>query len=193
MSSKTYLPLQTVIVTSRSKGFDISEIANGTHSSASTQGGQAISEHAQKHVSGVFDNATTFSWHGPLSVEPFLYGIYVRKSRKIYDMIQESRVFCVNFLSEDMEEMAMFCGTKSGHKIDKFKEGKIGKEECESIACPRIKGCPAYLECRLVNVLDVAKTGDHLLLVGEVVREIEKKQARRLLQSGNYAFTTTKE
>ena len=113
-----YNPLQTMIVTSRAKGFD---------------------------------NATTLSWHTPLSVKPFLYAIALRESRKIYEMIMESKVFCVNFLSKDMENWAMFCGTKSGHKIDKFKEAAIPKEECAKIDSPRIKGCPAYLECRLVN------------------------------------------
>jgi flavin reductase (DIM6/NTAB) family NADH-FMN oxidoreductase RutF len=159
MRSKSYLPLQTVIVTSRSKGFD---------------------------------NATTFSWQGPLSMEPFLYGIQVRKTRKIYEMILESKVFCVNFLSGDMDKIAMLCGTKSGNDVDKFKVGKIGKEECESIDCPRIKGCPAYLECRLVKTLEITPESDHLIFVGEVIKEVDVKESKRLLQNDWYGFTTEK-
>ena len=157
--SKSYLPLQTVIVTARSKGFD---------------------------------NATTFSWHNPLSMEPFLYGIQVRKSRKIYEMILESRSFCVNFLGGDQEETAMFCGTKSGSQIDKFKEGKIAKEECEAIDCPRIAGCPAYLECKLVKVLEITPESDHVIFVGEVAKEINVRESKRLLQNDWYGFTTEK-
>jgi len=139
-----------------------------------------------------FDNATTFSWQGPLSMEPFLYGIQVRKSRKIYEMVLESKEFCVNFLSGEMGELAMFCGTKSGFKTDKFLEGKIGKEECESIDCPRIKGCPAYLECRLAKTLEITPESDHVIFVGEVTKEINARESKRLLQNEWYGFTTEK-
>lgn len=154
-----YNPLQTIIVTSRSKGFD---------------------------------NATTLSWHSPVSMKPFLYSIMLRESRKIYEMIEESKVFCINFIPAEMEETAMLCGTKSGHKVDKFKLGNIPKEECKKIDCPRIKGCAAYLECKLV---DSVEEGDHFILVGEVIAEEKGNLKRRLFQNnieGAFTFTTTK-
>jgi flavin reductase (DIM6/NTAB) family NADH-FMN oxidoreductase RutF len=155
-----YNPLQTIIVTGRSKGFD---------------------------------NATTLSWHTPISMQPFLYGILLREGRKMYEMITESRVFCVNFIPAEMEKTVMLCGTKSGHKTDKFREGSIPKEECGKIDCPRIKGCSAYLECKLV---DSVKEGDHYILVGEVVDEVKGSMKKRIFQNnieGPFTFTTTKD
>ncbi len=140
-----------------------------------------------------FDNGITLSWHSPLSFSPFLYGILVGKSKKSLEMIRQSRVFCVNFLSEEMEKTALLFGTKSGHKIDKFNEGKVAKQECEAIDCPRISGCSSYIECRLKDEFEV---GDHFLLVGKVIKEAEGSGKKKLFQSnlsGSFTFTTTKD
>lgn len=140
-----------------------------------------------------FDDAVTLSWHTPVSFSPFLYGIFLAKSRKSYEMIKNSREFCVNFLTEDMKDLALFCGTRSGHNIDKFKEKNIEKEECKEINCPRIKGCSAYLECKVTKIVEV---GDHYMLAGQVVEEVKGVNKKKLFQSnisGPYTFTTTKD
>jgi flavin reductase (DIM6/NTAB) family NADH-FMN oxidoreductase RutF len=140
-----------------------------------------------------FDNGCTLSWHSPASFEPFLYSIFLYKKRKSFEMIKESRVFCVNFLTEDQEKLAMLFGTKSGYKIDKFKEGNVEKEDCEKIDCPRIKGCSAYLECGLSDMFEV---GDHIALIGKVIKEVKGNMKKKLFQSnitGTYSFTTTKD
>jgi flavin reductase (DIM6/NTAB) family NADH-FMN oxidoreductase RutF len=140
-----------------------------------------------------FDDAVTLSWHSPASFEPFLYSIFLYKKRKSYEMIKKSKEFCINFLTEDMQDLALFCGTKSGHKVDKFKEGNIKKEECEKIKCPRIKGCSAYLECKAIDFIEV---GDHIMIVGEVLTQVKGTTKKKLFQSnisGNFAFTTTKD
>lgn len=140
-----------------------------------------------------FDNATTLSWHSPVSFEPFLYGIFLYKKRKTYEMIKNSKQFCINFPSKDMEELALFCGTKSGHKIDKFEEGKIPKEDCDKVACARIKGCSAYLECEAIDFVEV---GDHMMIVGKILKEIRGTMEKKLFQSnisGPFKFTTTVE
>jgi flavin reductase (DIM6/NTAB) family NADH-FMN oxidoreductase RutF len=138
-----------------------------------------------------FDNAITLSWHSPVSFSPFLYGIFLAKKRKSYEMIKNSKSFCVNFITENMEELAKFCGTNSGHKMNKFDEGGIAKEECSSINCGRIADCSAYLECKVKDMIEV---GDHIMIVGEVVNEIEDTMEKKLFQSnidGRLAFTTT--
>ena len=175
-------PRQTIIVTCRDKDFDVSETNRPTDS---------VSEHAQKPK--VFDNAVTLSWHAPVSFDPFLYGIFLAKKRKSMEMIRNSKEFCVNFLTETQEDLAVFCGTNSGHKVNKFKEANIPKEECSEIDCPKIKDCSAYLECK---VKDIVEVGDHYMVVGEVTKQVEGNNKKKLFQSnisGPYTFTTTKD
>jgi len=140
-----------------------------------------------------FDDAVTLSWHSPASHAPFLYSIFLAGKRKSYEMIKSSKEFCVNFLSEDQAQLALFCGTKSGHSLDKFKEGNIEKEECDDIDCPKIKGCSSYLECK---VQDIVEVGDHFMVVGKVIKEVQGTGKKKLFQSnisGAYTFTTTKD
>ena len=106
-------------------------------------------------------------------------------------MIRNSREFCVNFVTGEMEELALFCGTHSGRDMDKFKEKNIEKEECETINCARIKGCSAYLECKVKEIIEL---GDHFLVVGKVLRKEEGNNKKKLFQNnitGGYSFTTT--
>jgi flavin reductase (DIM6/NTAB) family NADH-FMN oxidoreductase RutF len=140
-----------------------------------------------------FDDAVTLSWHSPASFEPFLYSIFLHKKRKSFEVINKSKEFCINFPTEEMADLALFCGTKSGHKIDKFTEGKIEKENCKKIDCPRIKGCSAYIECKAIDFIEV---GDHVMIVGEVVAQEKGNMKKKLFQSnidGPFKFTTTKE
>jgi flavin reductase (DIM6/NTAB) family NADH-FMN oxidoreductase RutF len=136
-------------------------------------------------------DAVTLSWHSPLSFDPFLYGISLYIKRKSLEIIKNSKEFCINFPTENMAELALFCGTKSGHKVDKFKEGSIEKENCESIDCPRIKDCSAYLECTAIDFVEV---GDHIMVVGKVIKEVKGTMEKKLFQSnisGPFKFTTT--
>ena len=135
-----------------------------------------------------FHDAVTLSWHSPVSFDPFLYGIFLAKKRKSYEMINKSREFCVNFVTSDMEDVAMFCGTKSGRNTDKFKEGDFETEDCEEIHCKRIKNCSAYLECKVDDIVEV---GDHYMVVGKVVKKVEGNNKPKLMQiniSGPYTF-----
>ena len=139
---------------------------------------------------GEFDNGCTLSWHSPISFSPFLYGIFLAKKRKSFEMISKSREFCVNFLTYEMEELALLFGIKSGRNVNKFKEGKVEKVLCETIRCMRIANCSAYLECKVVNIID------HFMVVGRVLREVEGNNKKKLFQSninGPYAFNTTKD
>ena len=137
------------------------------------------------------DNLVTLSWHSPVSFKPELYAIMLSKKRFSYKMIQDSRHFVVNFMPYDMKKEALFCGMHTGKNTDKFKELGLKKEEAEKINCPILKKCSAYMECRLVNEVEA---GDHVILVGQVLKSGIKNKKRRLFQDSGegYRFTTTK-
>ena len=133
------------------------------------------------------DNMMTLSWHSPASFNPELYAIFVGKQRYSYELIKKSKCFCVNFISKDDEDIAVFAGRNSGRDTDKFE--KIEKQECEKIDCPKLKNAMAYIECELI---DEFKAGDHAIFLGKVVNKKEIKKGNRLFQVVGNNFTTTK-
>ncbi|MBD3248999.1 hypothetical protein GF336_03060 [Candidatus Woesearchaeota archaeon] len=125
------------------------------------------------------DNLFTLSWHMPVSNEPQLYAISSGKERFSTKLIQESKVFAVNFMSSEFEKEVVYCGTYSGEHIDKFEETGLEKEESEKIDCPRIRQAMACLECEVVNEVEA---GDHIIFIGKVINSISKKQGKRIFQ-----------
>lgn len=134
------------------------------------------------------DNIFTLCWHMPVSMDPPLFAISAGKTRYSSKIIKESKVFVVNFMDLKYEKEVVFCGTHSGEDMDKFKDSGLGKEEADSIDCPRIKQADGYLECRVVQEIDA---GDHIIFVGEVLKQEVKKTKNRIF-SGAEGFITTK-
>ncbi len=139
------------------------------------------------------EDIITLAWHMPVSFQPELYAIAVGKTRFSHKLISLSKVFVVNFISFELEKEALFCGTKSGEHIDKFKESGLTKEEADNIDCARIKEAIGYHECEVVNEVDA---GDHTIFIGKVVNSDLKRNTKRLFQGSSSAkgreFTTTK-
>jgi flavin reductase (DIM6/NTAB) family NADH-FMN oxidoreductase RutF len=86
-------------------------------------------------------------------------------------LIRSSGVFCVNMLPKERHGEIAFCARHAGEHIDKFHETELTSAECDTIDCPRIAEAEARLECELVQEQIV---GDHVLLVGKVLRSTTK-------------------
>ena len=136
------------------------------------------------------DNIITLDWHTPLSFLPMMYAISVGKTRYSLELIKNSKVFVVNFMSKDFEKEILFCGRHSGRDFDKFKETGLTAEEAEKIDCPRIKEALGFLECKVVREVEV---GDHVLFIAKVVHSDLKKRGKRLFHLFQDKFTTTEE
>ncbi len=134
------------------------------------------------------DNIFTLCWHMPVSFAPPLFAISAGKTRYSSKLIKESKVFVVNFMDLKYEKEVVFCGTNSGEHIDKFKDSGLGKEEASTIDCPRIKQASGYLECKVVQEI---KSGDHIIFVGQVLKQELKKGKNRIF-SGAEGFLTSK-
>jgi flavin reductase (DIM6/NTAB) family NADH-FMN oxidoreductase RutF len=128
------------------------------------------------------DNLITLDWHMLTSNEPPLYAISLGKSRHSLQIIRESKVFCVNYLDEKHKNIAIQCGTISGKHVNKWEKFGIEKEECTSIDCPRIKNAPACIECELLNEIE---TGDHIIIIGKIIKAHHLKESKRLINLGN--------
>lgn len=134
------------------------------------------------------DNIITLDWHTPLSFQPMIYAISIGKTRFSLNLVKQTRVFVVNFMTKDFEKEILFCGRHSGKDLDKFKETGLEKEEAETINCPRLKQALGYLECK---VFEEIETGDHILFIGEVTKADLKARGKRLFHLYEDNFTTT--
>jgi flavin reductase (DIM6/NTAB) family NADH-FMN oxidoreductase RutF len=100
-----------------------------------------------------------------LSLDPVLLLICVDKTAHSYQAIQNGGAFVVHVLGEHQETMSRLfakhedspTGTLRGQA---FRRGQTGT--------PILTDCLAYLECRVVEMLD---GGDHSIFLGEVVDE----------------------
>lgn len=111
-------------------------------------------------------NITTIAWTGVLNSEPPLVYVSLRPSRHSYEIIKQKKEFVINIPDESLVWETDYCGTKSGKKVDKFKEAKLTKELCQIVEAPAIKECPINLECKLK---EIKKLGSHDMFIGEIV------------------------
>lgn len=72
----------------------------------------------------------------------------------------------VSILNAEQQEVSTFCGSRSGKNVDKIAQLNLKTEPASVINVPRLAGCVANLECRVVSRYPA---GDHTLFLGEVV------------------------
>ena len=108
-------------------------------------------------------NAFTATWISQVSFEPSLVAVGVRKDSLSFRMIEESRVFTVNFLGSGQKPLAQHF----------LKPAHLGGDKLADISCRRgVTGAPlleeaaAFVECK---VQAIHPAGDHSIVVGEVV------------------------
>lgn len=111
-------------------------------------------------------NVMGVSWVTKLSFEPFLMAISIGHGRYSHDLIKNCGEFVICYPSAGQEEQAMYCGTRSGRREDKFAQTGLVAIPSKSVRPPTVYGCTVAFECRLVQSHEV---GDHTLFVGEVV------------------------
>jgi flavin reductase (DIM6/NTAB) family NADH-FMN oxidoreductase RutF len=117
-------------------------------------------------------NAMDANWVMQSSFSPRMVTMALAKKAYSYNLIKEGGVFAVNiFNKEDQEAIMPFTGGRA-KRPDKIKNATYtpGPET----GCPILEGAAAYLECKVVNLVDIG--GDHELLVGEVINAAVLKE-----------------
>lgn len=110
-------------------------------------------------------NAMVANWVGQVSFKPRLICLALQKTSYTHGLIKNGKVFAVNlFLKADSDAIKPF--TKGRAKNPSKMEAAEYTTSPET-GCPIIAGAAAYLECKVVDFLDVR--GDHDLVIGEVV------------------------
>ncbi len=134
------------------------------------------------------DNVIPCSFHMPVSVEPERYAIAVEKETLTKSLIEKSKVFVVNFMPYRYVDEVKKCNLISGKHVNKFDNTALRKADCNKVDCSYIKESSAFIECELVNSID---SGDHIILIGEIINQTSNNDEKRLLQKDNNSFTTT--
>lgn len=110
-------------------------------------------------------NAMVANWVTQASFSPRLVAMALAKSAYSHGVIEAGRVFAVNLFNKaDQEAIMPF--TKGRAKRPQKMENAEYSAGPET-GCPILAGAAAYLECKVVQMIDVG--GDHVLLVGQVV------------------------
>lgn len=99
-----------------------------------------------------------------VSISPLSVLVSLANTSRTEKMIRAGRVFAVNVLSESQAWLSdRFAGRHAEHEHDRFH----GVEWIASASgVPILKGCQAWLDCRLMQVFDC---DTHTLFVGAVV------------------------
>jgi len=111
-------------------------------------------------------NIITIGMYMPISFRPPLLIIGVSPKRYSHKLIRETGEFAINVPPKNLVKQAIYCGTHSGLKVDKFKETGLTPIPARVVKPPLIKECLAHFECKLYAAHEA---GDHTIFVGEVV------------------------
>lgn len=109
-------------------------------------------------------NAITCNWLTQISFEPLLVLVAIEKESYSHQLLQESGVFAINFLSKDQNHLAR--SMAAPHRIKPYKLAGVAHHNGIT-GVPLLDEAIAFLECEVRQVLEV--DGDHTLFVGEVV------------------------
>lgn len=111
-------------------------------------------------------NAMGVGWWSFTSINPPLMLVSIGKTRYTLECIRHTKDFVACFPSQEQAAGAWMCGGKTGRGRDKLKEAGLSTIPAKVVKAPIIAGCTAAFECKVVNEVE---TGDHIVIVGEIV------------------------
>ena len=85
-----------------------------------------------------------YAWQRPV------FMVLVRTSRHTYGFIEKASDFTVTVPTTDMHKALMFCGTRSGRNVDKYKECNLDLAKAQKVLSPIIKTPAIQFECKIL-------------------------------------------
>ena len=127
-------------------------------------------------------NPVTLGWTMIVSGNPPMMAIAVAKKHYSTEAIAHSRCFTIAFPSSDMADAAMFFGSRSGRKVDKFAEFDCKTQPAKEIDSVILAEAVANFECTLESQVPA---GDHMIFIGNVVcSHVNTESKKRLYTVG---------
>lgn len=110
-------------------------------------------------------NAMVANWLTQASFEPRMVALGLAKSSYSHELIETGGVFAVNIFNKaDQEAIKPFSKSRNKNP-EKMTEAHYS--EGPETGAPILDDAAAYLECKVVKIIDVG--GDHDVVVGEVI------------------------
>jgi flavin reductase (DIM6/NTAB) family NADH-FMN oxidoreductase RutF len=112
-------------------------------------------------------NVITLCFSMYCSYRPPMLAVAINDRSATYELMQTVEEYVLSVPGPTLLDASMFCGLESMREVDKVKELSLELVDSEIVAVPGLLRAVANVELRKAGVL---KTGDHLIMVGEVCR-----------------------
>ncbi len=112
-------------------------------------------------------NVMSASWAMPLDFDPPKVLLVIDSQTLTRELVEASGEFALNIPCRDLADKVLAAGSVSGRDGDKFARTGLEPFAARKIAAPLIKGCAAWLECRVIPEPGNQKRYD--LFIAEVV------------------------
>jgi len=118
-------------------------------------------------------NLAPFSYFNALAATPMLVGVSIGHRRSVpkdtLNNIRDSGAFCINIVTEGQLEQMNLSSGEHPPEVDEFELAGLPLAEAEFVAAPYVANCPAVLECRVSQEVEL-QGGTASLVIGEVLR-----------------------
>ena len=105
---------------------------------------------------------STITWVSQASFEPPMISVCIKRNSASYDIVKKRGEFILHLLGDNQKELA-----STFFKPTIFENEKLnGQEFSLANNLPLLKDIPAYIQCKVVEILE---NGDHPLFLAEVV------------------------
>ena len=105
---------------------------------------------------------STITWASQASFEPPMISVCIKRNSASYEIVKKRGEFILHLLGDNQKELA-----STFFKPTIFDNEKLnGQEFSLENNLPLLKDIPAYIQCKVVEILE---NGDHPLFLAEVV------------------------
>lgn len=130
-------------------------------------------------------NLMPATWFMRTSGKPPLLAVSLRKERYTAGLVLAKKEFVLALPGPGMEKVVSYAGSHTGRKDDKYSSLGLVALPASQIGVPLLDGAAANFECRVVSTHE---TGDHVIVVGEVVAAHSGGTPSVLIHIGNYEY-----
>ncbi len=110
-------------------------------------------------------NAMVVNWVSQMSYSPRLLAVGIQKTCYSHGLVSANGVFGLNLFLEADQDAIMGVTKGRARNPDKMKQADYSAAPQTGV--PVLAGAAAYIECRVVQIVDVG--GDHDIVVGEAI------------------------
>ncbi len=111
-------------------------------------------------------NVAPYAWHMPISMDPPLLGIAIRKERDTYSNILDTGEFVVNVPGKDLVEAIKETAKPFPRDVSEFEKAGLTPLRSKMVNVASVLECLTSIECKLEWTKEA---GDHDVVVGRVV------------------------